>query len=275
MESKDDIYLAIEAALAAGEVIRGVYERPITEFEIEKKADASPLTLADREANSVITGFLRKTSYPILSEEENIAGYEERKQWESLWIVDPLDGTKEFIKRNGEFTVNIAWVKNNKPVIGVIYVPVTAKLYFSGLSIGAYSIEDIQDLNSYPDLDSLMQKAIKLPKVNHYSNYRVVASRSHTSPELYDYLERLKKQQNKPLETVSIGSSLKFCLVAEGSADCYPRLTPTMEWDTAAGHAIALAAGMSVSLLDSSEPLVYNRENLLNPYFLVENKNAK
>ncbi len=275
MESKADIYLAIEAALAAGEVIRTIYERPVAEYEIEKKEDASPLTLADREANSVITGFLRKTSYPILSEEESIVSYETRKQWESLWIVDPLDGTKEFIKRNGEFTVNIAWVKNNKPIIGVIYVPVTAKLYFSGLSIGAFCVENIQNLTSYPDLDSLMQKGTKLPEVSESENYRVVASRSHTSPELNEYLEKLKKQHNKPLETVSIGSSLKFCLVAEGSADCYPRLTPTMEWDTAAGHAIALAAGMSVSLINSDKPLVYNREDLLNPYFIVENKNAK
>ncbi|NMA72666.1 MAG: 3'(2'),5'-bisphosphate nucleotidase CysQ [Bacteroidales bacterium] len=270
MENKDDIYLSIKAALAAGSVIREIYEKPISEYEIEKKADNSPLTLADRKANEVITTYLEKTPYPILSEEGRSIDYETRSNWQSLWIVDPLDGTKEFIKRNGEFTVNIAWVKNQEPLIGVIYVPVTSRLYFSGLSLGAYCMEDIQDLDDFPNLDALIDKAVKLPYINNPDKFVIVASRSHTSPEVKEFIESIKMKY-ETIETTSIGSSLKFCLMAEGSADCYPRLAPTMEWDTAAGHAIALAAGMHVVQYDTESPLIYNKPNLLNPFFVVKN----
>lgn len=270
MENKDDIYLSIKAALAAGKVIREIYEKPASEYEIEKKADDSPLTLADRKANEVITTYLEKTSYPILSEEGRSIDYNSRKNWESLWIVDPLDGTKEFIKRNGEFTVNIAWVKKQQPIIGVIYVPVTSRLYFSGLSLGAYRVDDIQDLDRFPNLDALIKKAIKLPYIHNTDKFVVVASRSHTSPGVKKFIETIKMRYGT-IETTSIGSSLKFCLMAEGSTDCYPRYTPTMEWDTAAGHAIALASGMSVVQVDTGESLIYNKPNLLNPFFIVKN----
>lgn len=270
MENKDDIYLAIRAALAAGKVIREIYEKPISEYKIEKKADDSPLTLADRKAHEVITEYLEKTPYPILSEEGRSIDYKTRSKWDSLWIVDPLDGTKEFIKRNGEFTVNIAWVANQQPVMGIIYVPVASRLYFADLSLGAYRADAIQDLADYPNLDVLMEKAIRLPNHNDADKFVVVASRSHTSPEVEKYIEKMKAKYGA-IETTSIGSSLKFCLVAEGSADCYPRYTPTMEWDTAAGHAIAAAAGMRVAQINSGEPLLYNKPDLLNPFFIVKN----
>ncbi|MCK9179989.1 MAG: 3'(2'),5'-bisphosphate nucleotidase CysQ [Bacteroidales bacterium] len=272
MENKDKIYLAIDAALNAGKAIRKIYNKPTSGFEIEKKEDNSPLTLADREAHKIIMNYLKQTPYPILSEEGKLADFESRSDWKSLWIVDPLDGTKEFIKRNGEFTVNIAWVENQKPVIGVIYVPVSSKLYFSDLSLGAYCIESIQSLDEYTTLDDLINVSNKLPlEANRRRDeYVVVASRSHLSEEVNEYIKQLK-EEGLLVKTVSVGSSLKFCLIAEGSADCYPRFTPTMEWDTAAGHAIVLATGSDVLQLSTNEPLLYNKQNLINPFFLVKN----
>lgn len=259
---------AIDAALRAGEVILSIYNDPASDFEIEKKADNSPLTIADRKAHEIIAGYLQNTPYPLLSEEGKHLPYEERHTWDTLWIVDPLDGTKEFIKRNGEFTVNIALVHNSIPVMGVIYLPVKKELYFAEETLGAYRLSDIV-FHGEVSLEELMNAAVRLPVMNEHDKYTIVASRSHLSPETEEYIERMKRLHSN-VELISSGSSIKICLVAEGKADVYPRFAPTMEWDTAAGHAIARAAGMEIYQAGKEESLQYNKEDLLNPWFIVE-----
>ncbi|MBN1925489.1 MAG: 3'(2'),5'-bisphosphate nucleotidase CysQ [Prolixibacteraceae bacterium] len=246
--------IAIEAAIEAGNEIINVYNS--SDFDIELKSDNSPLTRADIAAHKTIVARLEKTPYPILSEEGKDIEYSIRKNWETFWMVDPLDGTKEFIKRNDEFTVNIALIKNNTPILGVVYVPVSGILFFADKN-GAFK----SGKNIYSD-------KIKLPIEEQHDNYRVVGSRSHMSPDTEEYIKNIDSK-GKPLEMVSKGSSLKICMVAEGKADIYPRLGPTMEWDTAAGHAIALFAGKKVTIYPTNAPLKYNKENLLNPYFIV------
>lgn len=262
-----DILKAIDAALKAGEQILSIYEDPASDFQIERKADNSPLTIADRKAHQVISKMLSDTPYPILSEEGRSIPYKERSRWESLWIVDPLDGTKEFIKRNGEFTVNIAWVSGSLPRMGVIYVPVKRILYFADERLGAYKLEGITSRED-ATLGELMARAVKLPSDKGHEGYVVVASRSHLTPETEQFVKEARTNHNK-VEMVSKGSSIKMCLVAEGLADVYPRFAPTMEWDTAAGHAIVRAAGGEIYRTDVYEPLHYNKENLLNPWFIV------
>lgn len=264
---------AIDAALQAGVDILSIYNDPDADFEIERKADNSPLTIADRKAHETITGFLCATPFPILSEEGKHLPYAERSEWSSLWIVDPLDGTKEFIKRNGEFTVNIAWVHNSVPKIGVIYLPVKQELYFAEEHIGAYKLSGITSRGG-ASLDELMASAVRLPVAGSRSKFVIVASRSHLTPETEAYVEEMKHLHSE-VELISSGSSIKICLVAEGKADVYPRFAPTMEWDTAAGHAIARAAGMEVYQAGKEEPLFYNKEDLLNPWFVVEPKKIK
>lgn len=262
-----DILKAIDAALKAGEQILSIYEDPASDFQIERKADNSPLTIADRKAHQVISKMLSDTPYPILSEEGRSIPYKERSRWESLWIVDPLDGTKEFIKRNGEFTVNIAWVSGSVPRMGVIYVPVKRILYFADETLGAYKLEGITSRED-TTLGELMARAVKLPSDKGHEGYVVVASRSHLTPETEQFVKEARTNYSK-VEMVSKGSSIKMCLVAEGLADVYPRFAPTMEWDTAAGHAIVRAAGGEIYRTDVYEPLHYNKENLLNPWFIV------
>ena len=243
--------IAKNAAKKAGEKILQIYGE---DFSVSYKEDKSPLTIADQQANDIIESYLLKTNIPILSEEGKLTEYKERKNWKLLWIVDPLDGTKEFVKRNGEFTVNIALVKNGKPILGVIFVPVKGWLYY-GSSNG-----------SYREID---EKKVKLPLENKSINFKVVGSRSHQSPETIKYFDDIKKRK-KNVEIVSMGSSLKICLVAEGSADVYPRFAPTMEWDTAAGHAIAKHAGKKLIDLDTKKEMTYNRPRLTNNWFIVE-----
>ena len=259
MEVKKLIDKAISASLEAGSAIMEVYGSG--DFEIEKKADNSPLTLADRKSQEVIAQILKNTGVPVLSEEGKHLPYSERKKWEWLWIVDPLDGTKEFIKRNGEFTVNIALVHGNKTVAGVIYVPVKNELYFSDGEASYYA----KVVNGNPvDLE-------KLPLNNDRKDKMVVvASRSHLNEDTKLFIEKLKKDSDKEVELVSAGSSLKFCLVASGAADIYPRYAPTMEWDTAAGHAIVKTAGFNVYDVSTGNELEYNKEDLYNPYFVVK-----
>ena len=268
---KNLLLTAIRASLEAGSEIMSVYTDPNADFEIEKKADNSPLTIADRKSHMVIAARLASTPYPVLSEEGKKIPVEERQSWNDLWIVDPLDGTKEFIKRNGEFTVNIAYVKNGKPEAGVIYIPVKEELYFADSQYGAYKIEHITQLDSEETVDSLISKAHRLPyqEEAQRSSFIIVASRSHLTPETEAYIEEMK-QKHQEVETVSKGSSLKLCLIAEGKADVYPRFAPTMEWDTAAGHAIIRAMGKEVYQTDTQHPLVYNKEDLLNPWFIAE-----
>lgn len=263
---------AIDAALKAGEKILSIYEDPASDFEVERKADNSPLTIADRKAHETITAILNETPYPVLSEEGKHLDYEIRRNWDTLWIVDPLDGTKEFIKRNGEFTVNIALVQNSVPVAGVIYVPVKRQLYFGAERIGAYKCCGIIGLeDDGVELKHVISDSERLPINDPNDHFVVVASRSHLTPETEEYIEGLKKE-HRGVELISSGSSLKICLVAEGIADVYPRFAPTMEWDTAAGHAIARAAGMEIYQAGKDEPLRYNKEDLMNPWFIVEPK---
>jgi 3'(2'), 5'-bisphosphate nucleotidase len=260
----NNLKIAINAALEAGEAIMDIYDSVI---EVEYKDDKSPLTQADKKANDIINSFLLPTGIPIISEENKQTDYSTRKQWETCWVVDPVDGTKEFIKRNGEFTVNIALVTNGKPVLGVIYVPAVKTIYFANVNnSNAFKAE----LNSHNvKLDEVLSLAVQLqPKEGDSSPIQVVGSRSHMSQETLDFVEQLKSK-GKEVEIVSKGSSLKFCLVAEGNADVYPRFAPTMEWDTAAGQAICNAVGIDVISKETNKALLYNKENLLNPWFLV------
>ncbi len=264
MTLNKNLQIAIQASLDAGKAIMEVYD---TTFEVEIKNDKSPLTEADKKANDVINSYLTKTDFPIISEENKQTSYETRKNWTTCWIVDPVDGTKEFIKRNGEFTVNIALVTNGKVELGVIYVPVTKTIYVANVSKKqAFKAQ----LNSHDaSIEDVINVAEKLnPKEAKSNPVQVVGSRSHMSSETLDFIETIKKQ-GQQVEVVSKGSSLKFCLVAEGNADVYPRFAPTMEWDTAAGQAICNAVGLSVISSDTNKTLLYNKENLLNSYFVV------
>jgi 3'(2'), 5'-bisphosphate nucleotidase len=257
--------IAIIASVKAGEAIMKVYSNKI---DVVYKEDESPLTLADKNANKIINKYLVKSKIPIISEENKILSYEERKNWKQCWIVDPLDGTKEFIKRNGEFTVNIALIKNNKPIIGVIYVPVSKTLYFTSDN-SSKSYKALLKTNTII-IDEIFNNAVEIfPTQKNNNILRIVGSRSHLNDTTKNYISKIEKK-NK-IKIVSKGSSLKFCLVAEGGAEIYPRFAPTMEWDTAAGQAICQAVGVKVIDVTTNEPLKYNKQNLLNPHFLVTN----
>jgi len=208
---------------------------------------------------------LELTGLPVLSEEGRSIPYAERKNWQQFWMVDPLDGTKEFVKRNGEFTVNIALIEDGKSTMGVIYVPVTKDLYFADKE--AYKTSNFQ--SPIDNLGKLMGKAEKLPITQTRNNYIVVGSRSHMSEETTAFINE-QKEKHTEVDILSKGSSLKLCMVAEGVADAYPRFAPTMEWDTAAGQAIALASGAKVINWKTKQTMKYNKENLLNSWFLVE-----
>lgn len=239
--------LAEKAARLAGEEILKIYESG--DFSVEAKADNSPLTLADQAAHKAIVSVLNDTDIPVLSEEGRAIPYTERKAWEYFWMIDPLDGTKEFIKKNGEFTVNIALIHGNRPVLGVVYPPVLNQMYTAIAGNGA-TLDGISIHSSGKKLDE--------------SGLKTVASRSHMSPETEEFLSKL----NEP-EIVSKGSSLKLLMVASGEADVYPRFGPTMEWDTAAAQIVVEEAGGQVLHTDQSGSIEYNKEDLLNPFFLV------
>lgn len=258
------LHIAVEAALEAGKEILVIYKSD--DFEVQLKSDDSPLTKADVAAHHKIVSFLEQTGIPILSEEGKATPYEVRKNWSQLWIVDPIDGTKEFIKRNGEFTVNIALVENQIPIIGVIFVPVTGELYFSTKENGAYKVT-IDPTNF--DIDKDLLVATQLPLKRDDKTFTVVASRSHMSPDTEAYVEEMRERHGA-VKLISKGSSLKLCMVAEGQANCYPRFAPTMEWDTAAGQAICNHAGFQVIDWITKENMLYNREELLNNWFLVK-----
>ena len=255
---------AKKAALAAGEEILKIYNT--ADFGVESKADNSPLTLADKEAHLAIVKQLESTNLPILSEEGRSIPFEERNNWTAFWMIDPLDGTKEFIKRNGEFTVNIALIENQKTLIGVIFVPVTGELYFSSKEKGAFKVA--VDLKNY-DLETLISGGKKLPLHRQDDTFTIVASRSHMSAETETYVQEMHDIHGD-VNLISKGSSLKLCMVADGTANCYPRFAPTMEWDTAAGQAICEHAGFKVIDLKTKSGMLYNREQLLNNWFLVK-----
>ncbi|MCB1207267.1 MAG: 3'(2'),5'-bisphosphate nucleotidase CysQ [Verrucomicrobiae bacterium] len=249
----------IDIAHQAGDAIMAVYRRD--DFDIETKGDNSPLTAADLAANRVIVDGLRALTpdIPILSEEGKEIAWDARRGWTRFWLVDPLDGTREFIKRNGEFTVNIALVRDGVPVLGVVYQPVGDHLYWASKGTGAWKSSEGGEPVHLEGGPHYLEK----PEVT------VVASRSHLTDDVRDFIADLEAN-GKTVEFLSAGSSLKLCLVAEGSADVYPRLGPTMEWDTGAAHAIALEAGRQVLEHGTGTALRYNKENLLNPYFIVE-----
>lgn len=256
------MFEVITAAVKAGEAILEIYK---TDFNVEIKSDNSPLTVADKKANNIITSYLQKTGIPIISEESKQLPYSERKKWKQCWIVDPLDGTKEFVKRNGEFTVNVALTENGKPQMGVIYVPVTKILYVGLVQKGKSYKFEVNTENF--KLSNILSTSNEIKPSLQNDIVRIVGSRSHLNEETINYISNLS--DNNKAEMVSIGSSLKFCLVAEGKADLYPRFAPTMEWDTAAGQAICEAVGVSVIDYTTNKPMCYNKENLLNNHFLV------
>ncbi len=269
MRSEKYIDDAISAAISGGKAIMDVYKTD--DFDVDFKADNSPLTKADKAAHIEIMAVLAKTEYPVLSEEGVELSYDERRAWKNYWCVDPLDGTKEFIKRNGEFTVNIALVANQVPVMGVIYVPVLNELYIGLTGKGAYKLSNISSAQPAVTFEEVKRNGTLLPFDHQLSKFTVVGSRSHMTDETKQLIEKLAVAHGET-EIISKGSSLKLCMVAEGLAHIYPRFAPTMEWDTAAGHAIALAAGFEVTREDGVTPLLYNKENLLNPWFIVKPK---
>ena len=249
------------AAIEAGKEIMKIYE---TDFEVNFKDDDSPLTQADQRSNQVILSYLQDLGIPMISEENKLVSYEERKDWNRFWMIDPLDGTKEFIKKNGEFTVNIAFIENGIPVMGVIYVPVKLELFY-GNENGAFKMENVENIEH---LDQNV--AVRLHGKSPQSEVVVVASRSHLTPETEEFIQKIKNTEGvESVDSISAGSSLKICMVAEGKADVYPRYAPTMEWDVAAGHGICHAAGVKILQAGKKEELQYNKENLLNPWFVV------
>jgi 3'(2'), 5'-bisphosphate nucleotidase len=245
----------------ASAAIMEVYGRE--DFGIEHKADDSPLTEADRRAHELIVARLAEVGggLPVLSEECKEVPYETRRQWSRFWLVDPVDGTKEFIKRNGEFTVNIALIEDGRPVFGGVARPTEGVIFYGGPEIGAFRRERDGRVTALDASDR--------PPYRELSKVRVVGSRSHQSPEVEKWVADLRAG-GREVEFLSAGSSLKLCLIAEGAADVYPRLGPTMEWDTGAAHAVVLGAGRRVRVAETGKPLVYNKENLLNPWFIVE-----
>jgi len=237
-----------DIALEASKAIMDIYSK---DFDVEYKDDKSPLTIADLRANEIICNSLINLypDIPIMSEENKQIDYDIRKNWDCYWCIDPIDGTKEFIKRNGEFTINIALIFNTEPVLGVVYAPAIDMMFSAKKGLGAF------------------KNGIKLPIKRDDNKYKIVASKSHMSEETQKYIDNIETKKDK--ELVSMGSSLKLCLVAEGSADCYPRVAPTMEWDTAAADAIVRESGKMTYHFETNKPLVYNKENLLNPNFVV------
>lgn len=265
---------AIEAALAAGREILAVYG---TDFTTEQKADKSPLTEADKRAHQAIAAALLPTGLPVLSEEGKEVDLEERQGWQRYWLVDPLDGTKEFIKRNGEFTVNIALMERDgqprgplgsaRPIAGVLYAPVKDQLFFAWQGGGAYRQNAATSKGG-----SAYERALsaeRLPVPHALDAFTIVASRSHQSPETEAYIARMEQEHGR-VSLTSMGSALKICLVAVGAADAYPRYAPTMEWDTAAGHAIANEAGKRLIDITTNEPMRYNKASLVNNWFIVQ-----
>ena len=251
-----DIDYLLALAIRAGDEILKIYHR---DFKVEYKDDLSPLTEADRLANEIIVSGI-ENKYPqskIISEENKQIPHAERKDWDRFWLIDPLDGTKEFVKRNGEFTINIALIEHGVPTLGIIYAPVLSVMYYGLKNLGSYCIKEGIKSRLEPTKSYLEKDPIK-----------IVASRSHLNASTIDFIEYIEAK-GKKTELIQTGSSLKFCLVADGSADVYPRFAPTSEWDTAAGHAIVNYMGKQVIATDTGLPLVYNKSSLLNTGFIV------
>jgi 3'(2'), 5'-bisphosphate nucleotidase len=277
---------AMHTSIKAGDAIREVYN---SAFSVQHKIDQTPLTAADRVSHQIVVDRLSSRTlcrFPVLSEEGKAIPFEERTDWEYFWLVDPLDGTKEFIDRNGEFTVNIALIHKARPVLGVIFIPDSELLYFGAEGLGAYKLvktgflrnDQLRDSDYVKLFNELINVAEKLPLRDERmsaddpgSPFTVIGSRSHRSKETEDYIERLQSEHGA-VERISAGSSLKFCLVAEGRADVYPRFGTTMEWDTAAGQSIVEQSGGRVVNSLSLSRLAYNKKDLKNPHFIAWRK---
>ncbi|PVX50782.1 3'(2'),5'-bisphosphate nucleotidase [Balneicella halophila] len=252
--------IAIETAIVAGKRILEIYKED--DFQTELKEDDTPITRADKAAHEIITTELAKTAIPVISEEGKIKDYSERKEWQQFWLVDPLDGTKEFVKKNGEFTVNIALIENNKPTIGVIYVPVTGELYYG--EVGEKAIKT-QHKGTAEEIK------LQLPLIkNRNDKCIVVGSRSFKDATTEQYIKEIPQE----VEIVSRGSSLKLCMIAEGTADIYPRFVHLKEWDIAAGVAIVLASGGKVTNAETEtkQEINFNSETLEAPFFIAKAK---
>ena len=278
----NELKIAVQAAHEAGNAILEIYAR---DFEVEFKEDDSPLTEADRVAHEIISGYLASTPYPVLSEESKAVPFEVRKEWDRYWLVDPIDGTKEFIRKNGEFTVNIALIEQDRPILGVVLVPVS-KVFYLGSDVGAFKAEFGIHCESLDELLQLIDSGCTdLERISVSGavsgSLKVVASKSHCNEQTLAFIEQAERVYGSS-ERVSSGSSIKLCMVAEGMADFYPRVAPTCEWDTAAAQAVVNAAGGSVFIYDlevdahqyvtsnkSLDELTYNKADILNPYFIV------
>lgn len=248
----------LNIAIDAGKEILKIYNDDIT---VKSKEDSSPLTKADINSNKIIINRLQnlEPNFPILSE-ESLIDWNERKEWQKYWLIDPLDGTKEFINRNGEFTVNICLIEKNNPIFGVIYAPAKSLLYYAIKNNGAFKI------NTHSNIETI-NKFISIKTYKKINNtIKVIGSRSHSNNEFEKWL----KTNLNTYELVKIGSSLKFCLLAEGGADIYPRLGPTSEWDIAAGHIILEEAGGSICNIDNNKILYNTKENVINPFFIAK-----
>lgn len=273
MNYNEHLHNAIKAAIRAGERIAEIYLHP---FEVEYKSDATPVTIADKEANTIIEDFLQITNIPVLGEEGEHFHYDKRKYWKQIWIVDPLDGTKEFVNRNGEFTVNIALAEEGEPVIGVIYMPVFKDLYFAAKGFGSFKLDkhtfiEHQSLIYTYSLEKIISLSKQLPFQSLPKNFTLVASRSHPNHDTKHFIQKRKEEQSG-LQLIYTGSSIKMCWIAEGKAHEYPRYGRTMEWDTCAGHCILKYAGGEIISLEDQLPLRYNKENIENPSFLAFRK---
>lgn len=255
MSYDDFINIGLDAAVSAGEKIMEVYSAS-AHIDFESKNDNSPLTIADKKSHDTIVSMLKKTETHIISEESESIDYQIRKKWKEYWLIDPLDGTKEFIKKNDEFTVNIALIKNNSPFIGIVYCPVKKILYWND-----------SNKNVFKKIIGKEKKQLnKRKKVDQgEKNLRVIVSRSHSNEKTTQYINKLNAPQ-----LISCGSSLKFLYIADNKADIYPRFGPTMEWDTAAAHSILKALDIMVTNLEDKKELSYNKKNLLNPCFLIK-----
>ena len=261
------LLLAIRAAIMAGKAVMQVYGSD--RLVVKRKKDFSPLTVADQSAHEEIIKFIEPANIPVISEEGPQYDWEVRKNWEYFWLVDPLDGTKEFLRRNGEFTVNIALIEHNLPIMGIVHTPAVDQLYWSSREYGSYLMStNVFREKSDIDIPQLIRLSERLPSPGGREHFTVVASRSHINFITYNYIKHLKKRYGK-IDVISKGSSLKICLVAEGKADIYPRFGPTMEWDTAAGQAVAVFSGCKIVTYDTGDVVTYNKKDLHNPWFIV------
>ena len=263
LKNQEVILDILNIAIDAGKEILKIYKK---NFNVDLKADNSPITEADINSNNLIKKRLIEIEkkIPILTE-ESLVNWETRRVWKKYWLIDPLDGTKEFVNRNGEFTVNISLIENNLPIFGVIYAPEKSLLYYGIKNNGSYKLITQDNINTLTEF-----KKININK-NIASKIKIIGSRSHSNKDFHAWVEKNFSQY----ELISIGSSLKFCLLAEGTADIYPRLGPTSEWDIAAGHVILEEAGGKLKSFDNTEILYNTKENIINPNFLAYGNVAK